>query len=131
MDVEIEFDFPSFDFFDKMREFATTLPLVPLDTAKEFIERSGSVSVVQTLFELIVRLKVEVVRDFEAYEAERQGLPYVATFKLTMERENAFQYLAIRTVLKSRHAHPGGAQYGSAVFKVGEDAFVSEDHYGD
>ena len=131
MSTELEFEYPSADFFAQIEIQAKKLPLTSMKSAVARVEESGSQSCVESLSELIVRLKIQVAADFDKHENELESVPYFTTYLVALEKFARTQYLAVKTALKSKHGHSGRVLYGTNVFRTGQDIYVSESSYGD
>jgi hypothetical protein len=127
---EIEFEYPSRDFYEKLESLVANLPLVDIRKACKCVERSGSKSVAEDLSSLVLRLKSEIAQDFMNHENERDVVPHLVSYLIVMEKERGLHSLSVRTVLRSKYGHPGRVLYGTGIFKVQQDKYVSEDSYG-
>ena len=128
---EIEFEYPSSNFFEQLETYVKNLPLTNFEFARESIESSGSKYLAQELSELIVRLKTEISRDFTKHEKEYDEVPYFVRYQLVVEADLQSHWLNVRTVLRSKYDHPGRVLYGSVIFRTADDTYVSESSYGD
>ena len=128
---EVEFEYPSSDFFEQLETFAKNLPSTNFEVARKSIESSGSKFLAQRLSDLIVRLKTEISRDFTKHEKEFDEVPYFVRYQLVVEANVQSHWLNIRTILRSKNNHPGRVLYGSSLFRTADDIYVSENSYGD
>ena len=128
--VELEFEYPSQAFFNKIEEMAKNLSLTELRHCSRHVERSGVDFVEQSLPELLIRLKKEVATDFEQYLDEAESVPYTATYVLTVERGKYFSYVSVNTALKSKNGHTGKVLYGVMIFRIAADKYLTEKKYG-
>jgi hypothetical protein len=128
---EIEFDYPSNEFFEQLERTACSLQLAREKDAIETIATTESPWAKQQRSSLMARLKVEIARDFEKHEAEPESIPYFAKYLLCLEKVRSSYCLSVRTALCSKYGHEGRVLYGSSIFRIGEDLFISENCYGD
>jgi hypothetical protein len=126
---EMEFEFPSIQFFEKIEICASELPIANVKKVLEFFKKLGTTSTTQNLSDLVVRLKIEISKDFAKHEAEANDMPYLASYLVVFEDEDFSKSLQVRTALKSRHGLPGRVLYGTNIFRIEENQFISESSY--
>jgi hypothetical protein len=128
---EIEFEYPSADFFQQIESCAEKLPLVSSEYAFDCIKQAGSQLSIQKLSALMARLKKEIADDFTKHENEKEQVPYFVRYNFVVESEEGCQSLNVRTVLQSKHGHSGRILYGTSIYRTDKNTYVSEDSYGD
>jgi hypothetical protein len=127
---EIEFEYPSVSFFEKMEASLEKLLLVNREFACNRIKQAGSQFSIQDLSSLIVRLKTEIARDFTNHENEKDEVPYLVRYHLAFELDEGCQFLNVRTILQSKHDHLGRIMYGTSIYRTEINTYISEDSYG-
>lgn len=127
MSSEIEYDYPSAQFFEAIESGAATLPVVDMRVAGRYFKKVGSKSVTETLPELMHRLKVEIARDFEANEDDADEVPCIASYVVMIEKDS----MKVLTALRSKYGPSGRILYGTSVFRTDDKSFMSEASYAD
>jgi hypothetical protein len=125
---ELEYDYPSEEFFSQIETILLQLSISSRNQASRIIARSGSEVLVQNLVDLLTRLKVNIGRDFQKNEDEYESVPYVAKYILIVESEKSCNYLSVKTALISKYDHPGRVLYGPSIFRVDQNLYITESH---
>jgi hypothetical protein len=126
---EVEFEYPSKEFFERIETLACALPIASMEDARQYFDYIETQWVKQQISELMTRLKIEITHDFEKHEAESGEVPYVAKYLIVVEQYKTSSVLRIRTALQSKHDHPGRILYGTSIFRIEENSYTSERNY--
>jgi hypothetical protein len=129
MNDELEFEYPSQELFDSVVTQIQTLPVVWSEHTIGYFNRIEESHARETITDLIVRLKIELSEDYNEYLDELDDVPHLQTYICVVETEDQLTSLKILTVLRSKNGHPGRIMYGTSIFKIGNDLYLSGSPY--